>query len=177
MVILKENDKFLPSSDFSQRSRKNSSNIINLTGTFDLTCKWKEMRNSEKMFKQCSGSKTYINITYTPNTTTNNMKFNKLLRKTERSYYRKLSTELNEANSKNPKQFWDYINKLGPRKNSKIPERVYIQSNSGPTTDNMNDVLNTWENDFSELYNFNNETSHNFDNTFLIRNNSRKHTL
>ena len=79
--------------------------------------------------------------------------FNKLLRKTERAYYKQLSEEMHEAKTKNPRQFWDQLNKLGPRKNKGIPEKVYINGESYPITESIPQVLNSWLNDFSTLYN------------------------
>ena len=71
------------------------------------------------------------------------------MRKTERQYYRNLSNEINISTVSNPKQFWDYISKLGPRKNRKISEKVYINGESGQTTDNIPTLLNKWQNAFN----------------------------
>ena len=102
--------------------------------------KWKEMRNFEKSFQKYKARGIY-KIKLQNDYKLKQREFNKLLRKTERQYYRNLSNEINISRVSNPKQFWDCISKLGPRKNRKISEKV-ITGESGQTTDNIPTVLN-----------------------------------
>ena len=76
-----------------------------------------------------------------------------MLRKTKRQYYRNLSNEINISRASNPKQFWDYISKLGPiQKYKNFRESIYKWR---VTTENLPKVLNKWPNAFNKLYNNN----------------------
>ena len=92
--------------------------------------------------------------------------FDKLLRKTERSYYRKKALDIEELNTSNPTEFWQHIKSLGPQSSSKIPMEVYVDGVEGDKTDNHNDVLNKWKNDFKELYNRPDDNTLNCDDIF-----------
>ena len=65
----------------------------------------------------------------------------KNLRQTERSYWRNIALEINEVNTSDPKKFWDHISKLGPRKTTKIPDKVF---KDGQLTSDELDVLKKW---------------------------------
>ena len=150
-TIFTENDKRLLSSSYS-RSTKKLFKYHKPYWNSTLTTKWNEMRESEKSFKKLSGNnvkKNHLRNTFKIKQT----QFNKLLRKTERSYYKQLSEEMHEAKTKNPKLFWHHLNKLGPRKHKVIPEKVYINGDSRPITESLPQVLSKWQNDFSNLYN------------------------
>ncbi len=53
-------------------------------------------------------------------------------------------------NTNNPREFWNKLNNLGPRKKTQIPMEVY--DSEGNITNNTNTVLNTWKSEFNELY-------------------------
>ncbi len=63
--------------------------------------------------------------------------------------------------TENPRQFWQYIKKLGPRTSSKIIEEVYDEN--GEITSDLETVLNKWKTDFDNLYKTDSKT---FDNNF-----------
>ena len=153
-TIFTENDKHLLSSSYS-RSTKRLFKYHKPYWNSTLTTKWNEMRESEKSFKKISGNnvkKNHLRNTFKIKQT----QFNRLLRKTERSYYKHFSEEIHKAKTKSPKLFWDHLNKLGPRKHKVIPEKVYINGDSGPITESLPQVLSKWQNDFSNLYNIEN---------------------
>ena len=54
------------------------------------------------------------------------------------------------TDTSNPRNFWDHVKKLGPKRKSHIPMEVKI--NNVQYTDNEN-VLKKWQSDFSQLYN------------------------
>ena len=64
--------------------------------------KWKEMRNFEKCFQKYKGGGTY-KIKLQNDYKLKQGEFNKMLRKTERQYYRNLSNEINISRASNPK--------------------------------------------------------------------------
>ncbi len=62
---------------------------------------------------------------------------------------------------KGTREFWKFIQKLGPRARNDIPWEVYGQD--GEITSDRSDVLNKWKSDYFKLYN---EDNGNFDDTF-----------
>ena len=149
-TILCENDAYLSCFSLTGKSKKQFK-YHKPYWNHNLTMKWKEMRNFEKSFQKYKGRGTY-KIKIRNDYKLKQREFNKLLRKTERQYCRNLSNDINISRVSNPKQFWDYISKLGPRKNRKVSEKVYINGESGQTIDNIPTLLNKWENAFNKLY-------------------------
>ncbi len=77
--------------------------------------------------------------------------FDRVLRKTERTFNNKIVTNIeNSCNTNNSKEFWNYISKLSPRKCSNIP---IMYGNENNLTTNLPNVLNKWKNYFCSLYN------------------------
>ncbi len=54
--------------------------------------------------------------------------FNKTLRRAERNYNKHVQNEIESISTENPRQFWEYIKKLGPKTNAKIIEEVYDEN-------------------------------------------------
>ena len=81
--------------------------------------------------------------------------------------------EIEEVCTKNPKELWDHIKKLGPRKSVQTPMKVKTEENSYST--DIKTVLDKWKNDFSGLYN--QRQTDNFDNTFLEESREQKDFL
>ena len=54
-------------------------------------------------------------------------------------------------NNNIPNEFWQHIKSLGPRKQNIIPMKVNTEEGVVDTTD---DVLNEWQREFSNLYNY-----------------------
>ena len=90
--------------------------------------------------------------------------FDKLLRKTERTYNRQLADKIEDLNTNNPTEFWNNIKNLGPQKSKNIPMKVY--NDDGSLMHDTASVLDKWKSDFQGLYN--KPESHNvhFDNDF-----------
>jgi uncharacterized OsmC-like protein len=101
--------------------------------------------------------------------------FDKQLKKTTRDHYRNKINRLDEINTSNPKEFWDTIKQLGPRKNKDIPMKVKIDENQYETR--PNEVLTKWKNDFYALYNPETNALNHFDNAFYEDALSYKHHL
>lgn len=72
------------------------------------------------------------------------------LRYFERLYNRTKVEKIETCNTENPKEFWQHIKKLGPKKTNDIPQKVH--KGEGFSTDEK-DVCNKWQQDFSTLYN------------------------
>lgn len=77
--------------------------------------------------------------------------FDKTLRQTERAYRRSEAIEIETMSTNNPNEFWEKINKLGPRNDSTIP--CEIADDSGNVVRNEQEVLDRWKGDFENLYN------------------------
>ncbi len=87
--------------------------------------------------------------------------FNKALRRAERNYNKELQNEIESVCTDNPRQFWQYIKKLGPKTSNRIVEEVY--DNDGNVQCDLDTVLQKWKNDFENLYK---TDSTSFDNHF-----------
>ena len=76
--------------------------------------------------------------------------FDKKLRCVERRYKQSEVEKIETLNSNNSTEFWQQVNRLGPRKNSTIPMKV--QTDDGISLDHEV-IFNKWKNDFKTLYN------------------------
>ena len=77
--------------------------------------------------------------------------FDRKFRYYERKFRKEISESIEQAETQNPKLFWEHLNSLGPRKNKKIILEVY--DNNNDVTYDINDVKQKWESEFSSLYN------------------------
>ena len=81
-------------------------------------------------------------------------RFDKSYRRAERQYKRGQMLDLEDLCTKNPKEFWAHLKKLGPRRADTIPMEVYNDSHE--IVCDSESVLNKWKDSFSELYNTSN---------------------
>ncbi len=79
--------------------------------------------------------------------------FDKLLRQRKRSYQRGHLLDIETCNTNDPRKFWKYIQKLGPRKKGDIPWEVY--DDDGNICTDRETVLNRWKADYCHLLNDN----------------------
>ncbi len=103
---------------------------------------WNEMCNAEKVFLNFRGVnhvKQFLGQKFRCASTV----FNRELRRAERKYNRDLQDKIETVCTENPRQFWEYIKKLGPKTKSKILEEVYDQE--GNVTNDLNYVLQKWK--------------------------------
>ena len=79
---------------------------------------------------------------------------------------------IDKVQTSDPRQFWNLLKTLGPRKSSRLPDQIY-DSNGGirylPA-----DVLNTWKLYYEDLYKINSDT---FDSDFYSSQLSRLEML
>ena len=66
--------------------------------------------------------------------------------------------------TRNPREFWSYVKKLGPRAHKKIPLEVYDES--GEISGDLTEVLAKWKDEFEQLYNV--QPNMKFDDEFLL---------
>ncbi len=87
--------------------------------------------------------------------------FHRALRKAEREYNKLLQNRIESVCTEDPKKFWTYIKKLGPKSKNTIPQEVYNED--GEIVTDLNFVLNKWKNEYEMLYK---PTCDTFDNNF-----------
>jgi len=134
---------------------------------------WKEMHVREKEFLKFKGLncvKSKLRLKYKHAA----QKFDREIRKCKRQYDRGRILEIESVCTKNPREFWSHIRKLGPRKNMSVPMEVY--DSTGEINDNLDDVLCKWKDDFEALYNLQ-SLNENFNDVFLHNCKTHKDTL
>ena len=77
--------------------------------------------------------------------------FDRTLRKYERQYKRAMCDDIENMSTENPREFWNKIKTLGPRKSTNIPMEVYNEN--GEILTDEQSVLNCWKTDFETIYN------------------------
>ena len=165
--IFTEMDGHIMYKDASKNSKKHFKNHKPFW-TNELTISWKKMAQAEKEYLKFKNTSRKQSL-HTEFVTKRKL-FDKLLRKTERCYYRKKAIEIEQVNTSNPTEFWKCIKKLGPMKKSKIPMQVYDANSTDPhlKVSDPDAVMNQWKDDFYGLYNIpidNNQNSE-FDDEF-----------
>ncbi len=121
---------------------------------------WREMCVKEKEFLKFKGP-NHIKQLFRKRFTDSSSVFHRELRKAERTYNRHVQENIESICTENPKQFWNYIKKLGPQFNSEIPEEVY--DDDGNLVTDLDIVFDKWKKDYENLYKPNNE---NFNESF-----------
>ena len=77
-------------------------------------------------------------------------------------------TNIETLNTENPTEFWNHVNKLGPKIDKAIPMEVYGENNT--VSYDLNDVLRKWKNDYEGLYNLSNiDIDSDFDDSFYAQ--------
>ena len=87
--------------------------------------------------------------------------FDGALRRAEREYKRARLSEIEQVETREPRKFWDYLSKLGPKRKSEIPFEVYDEE--GSVFRDRSRVLKKWKEDFQSLFTRSDDTLTNFD--------------
>ena len=159
--IFHEMDENIQYKDASKRTKKHYKNHKPFWND-ELTAAWKNMSNSEKLYLKDKSKNYHLREQFI----LKRKMFDKLLRKTERSYYRKKALDIEELNTSNPTEFWQHIKSLGPKSKPKIPMEVYTSGISGTKCFDQDIVLSRWKNDFKELYNRPDDEDQNSEDVF-----------
>ncbi len=115
----------------------------------ELTNLWLDMKNRNRLFIKSKKALHSKDQCYRDFKNAQSA-FDKCLRRKERKYKRDQLENLDSVCTSDPKQFWEDLNKLGSRKPVGIPEKA--RRSDGSLTDNLNDTLDVWKNDFSTLF-------------------------
>jgi len=170
-TVYNEMDTYLQYTSASKKTRKyfkTQKPFWNET----LTTMWKTMNSLEHVYLKNKSNRR--EKYYKKQAFMNSRKsFDKELRKAERLYNKNTLDEIESVCTENPRAFWDYIKKLGPRKVNEIPMQVYV---NGSLTSDTNTVLNKWKSDFGDLYNKSENVNENFDQVFYNDTLQQKYT-
>ena len=162
-IITSEMECNIPKFDWSKRSRKKFRTHKPYWNN-ELTELWRKMREKEKLYlkhkrnKNILKHRSFIDYKYAQKELDRRMRFFR------RKYDYDLAISVEHFSSKNPKQFWEELKSLGPKRKNKIPVECY--TDSGTVTNEPDYVKNAWKSEFSNLYNPP-STSTEFDIDFL----------
>jgi hypothetical protein len=148
-AIIREMDDSIPYKDISSKERKFFRNFKPYWN-MELTALWKDMVKSRKLYERFNGNKQTLHqmrVEYKMKRT----RFDKTLRQMERKYKRGQMLEIETLESNNPNEFWEKVQKLGPRNKTKIPMEIIAEN--GELKHSVEEVLGKWQNDFSKIYN------------------------
>ncbi len=126
----------------------------------ELKSLWVDMCTKEKAYLNYRGV-NHIRQNLRKKFTDASSMFNKSLRRAERQYNKQLQDEIETVCTDNPRQFWEYIKKLGPKTNNKIIEEVYDEN--GEIVRDLEAVLLKWKTEYENLYKSDSST---FDENF-----------
>ena len=116
----------------------------------DLDRQWNKMRLKERAFVKHKGTRARGCVLKQEFFVSRN-KFDKLLRTTDRAYRRGLMIDIEADCTNNPREFWDHLKSLGPKRKQTVPCEVYDEGGNNRTDRSF--VDSTWTRDFSNLYN------------------------
>jgi len=111
---------------------------------------WNDLRLKENAFLRCKNNRSRKNALHREYILARD-RFDKVLKRTERAYRRVVALDIETTSTSNPNDFWDKINKLGPRNKPSIP--VEIVDDLGNCNRDENAVFERWRSDFEKLYN------------------------
>ncbi len=147
-LLTKELDEYLLVNNVKKKSMKKC-RVNKPYWNDDLTKLWKIMCEKEKLFVIFNGKKSEKSFLHNEYKTAMRS-FDKKLRQCERLYNFNKGLELESCSTKDPNEFWNYISKLGPKKDNSIPMKI----REGDTfIINEKEVLDRWKDDFGSLYN------------------------
>ena len=116
----------------------------------ELTKLWKIVRDTEKKYLKAAQNSTFRRHCRIKFYDARNH-FDKIYKKAKRQYQESKIKSIESLKTDNPKNFWQEIRNLGPRKPNGIPCAVYRED--GSIDHDENNVLEKWRKDYHTLYN------------------------
>ena len=117
----------------------------------ELESLWQDKKNADRLLRKCNKIDSYAKRRHFKAACG---AFDKKLRFYERQFNRNKMLYLEELHFRNPTQFWNEVNKLGPTRYKHIPIEVYDSENN--IMCNLDFLLSKWKSKFMKLYNVNN---------------------
>ena len=121
----------------------------------DLELMYSHVADIEKEFRKCKSRTRKRDLRFDLKHARS--MFDKAYRKEERKFKRNQVIELENFCIADPKQFWDKLKQLGPKRKQGIPMEVY--DDAGNIVCDKEQVLDKWCSEFEKLYNRENETN------------------
>ncbi len=118
----------------------------------ELSNLWKSAHEKEKVYIRYKGRR-HVKEGLRQSFIRERDKFDKLLKRRLRDHRRGILINAERLNTTDPREFWKFIQKLGPRSKKDIPWEVY--DNNGDVISDRTQVLDKWKDDYSKLYNEN----------------------
>ena len=148
-VIVSEMNTSIPVFDSSKKSRKRFKSTKPFWNN-ELRDLWNVMHETEKRYLRFHGN-TAAKSRLRTDFLIAQRSFDRKLRQTERAYRKSFCNDIEGMTTENPNEFWEKIKRLGPRQSTNIPMEIYGQNGEILTDENI--VLETWKQDFENLYN------------------------
>ena len=147
--IFQEMDRYLPKNYGCGPKSKKRFKIKKPYWNEHLKHLWTSMCHNEKEYLKYKGSnhvKRFLKNKFTESSKV----FHRELRRAERDYNKITQNKIESICTENPKQFWSYIKKLGPKYMPDIPQEVY--DNEGNVVTDLDSVLLKWKQEYEKLY-------------------------
>ena len=147
--IFKEMDQYLPKIYGTGPKSKKRFKVKKPYWNEHLKNLWSDMCKKEKDFLNYRGTnhvKRFLRNLFTESSKI----FHRALRKAERTYNKTTQNKIESICTDNPRQFWQYIKKLGPKYTPDIPQEVY--DDDGNIITDIDSVLSKWKRDYENLY-------------------------
>ena len=157
-----EMDKFLPNTNKKIRRKfKHYKPFCDM----DLIEQWKKKHTAFVKFSKSNKRNRSIRTRLKSIYRMFQCKFDKMLRRKEHAFNKSQIDKLEQINTDNPTQFWNYIKKCRPRKDADIP--FTVRAEDGMITSEESIVLKTWEIEISNIFNRSDEVLNKFDTAFF----------
>ena len=111
---------------------------------------WKNMKTKEKLFTKCKNSceqRSKLRQDFF----IARREFDKTLRQKERIYYKTQMENMENMCKNNPNQFWNEIQKLGPKRKNRIKNTLGVRI-EGEISYDKNIIQRKWFQDYEKLY-------------------------
>ncbi len=117
----------------------------------ELEKTWKHLVRKERELKEKNSVKKKRLVKKNDEFKKAQQTFDRLYRKCKREYVRKEQMELEELNTKDPREFWNQLKRLGP-KNQNIYIPLQTVKANGEITNDLNEVIQIWCDAYKSLY-------------------------
>ena len=111
---------------------------------------WKRAHKAEKAFVSCKNNHR-LRARLRADFQLARNAFDKMLRGAERYHQTQMMLEIETLDRRDPKQFWEKIKNINPRKKDPIPKLVKLED--GSPSEKPDVVRDKWYNDFRRLFN------------------------
>jgi hypothetical protein len=148
---------------YTQGAKKRFRNSTKPYWNDNLQRLWDEVRSAENQYLQCSQTKVAERRKLRETFVATQHTFDSVFRRVKHKFEKEKRDDIERLNTENPREFWNHLNNLGPKRACDIPFEVY--TSDGRVSTDSAEVLDKWKTDFKELLN-KEHTNANFDENF-----------